>query len=369
MKNIRKIIISFFCFCFILTHLIGCQMKKEIDVNQDIIDNDKETIKEMVKVERNPGDLDKIVKKFVGISLEKAIEKGASYKEKDDSFQYENGTDFLSYAGVSQESLGPIICYENQYEMAGEQYGLAVHVINHSHRETIFDWGLRKVLPEEDLDSCSKEEALIYCNSYAELLGYDSDNSEVEVYALTLDKLQDNSYLQTYAPLAGINNKEIVSSDELSEMQTEYPWSKEYEAMYLIYKPYINGYLLDSAYCALEMIYVPKYETIVYAFGQMPWVVKETFPSEPIISKEEAIEKTMLLHHITDENNIVVDKVELVYSQDIVSLREESTLDLCWRVDYKMEHLLQYSGTDAYKSTLIHALTGEPCVMWPGLND
>lgn len=367
MKNVKQIITILFYFCFIIIMLGGCQMKKQINVDLEMSDNDKETVEEIVKVDNNKGDLNKIVEKFIGITLEQAVEEGASYQ--DDSFDYKKGTVSFSYTGKSQEGLGPIILYDNQYEMAGEQYGTAINIIKHSHDETIIDWGLRKVLPDENLDNCKKEEALIHCNSYAELLGYDSDNAEVEVYALTLDKLQDNSYIQTYAPLAGIDNTDILSSDELRDIQSEYPWSKEYEAMYVVYKPHINGRLLDSVYCSLEMVYVPKYETIVYAFGQMPWVIKETMPSDSLISKEDAIAKTMLLNHIRDEKNMIVDNVVLVYSQNIVDLREENTLNLCWRVDYKMENLRQYSGTDAYKSTLINAVTGERCVMWPGLSD
>lgn len=371
METGRRIIVSVSCLCLMLVCLGGCQMKKQVDVSTEVSSDSESTTEEMVTVENAKGDLNKIVEKFVGTTLDKAVKKGAKYETVygGESFQYEKGTVSFSYTGKSREGLGPVIMYKNQYEMAGEQYDEAVGVISHSHDETIIDWGLREILPDENLDDCKKEEALECCNSYAGVLGYDSENSEAEVYALTLDRLLDDTYFQTYAPLAGINNKKILSSDKKRRLEADYPWTKEYEAMYVVYRPYINGRLMDSKFCYLEMVYVPKYKTVMYAYGQMPWVVKETSPSDSLISKEDAIAETMLINHITDEKDITVDKVLLVYSQDILQLREKNELDLCWRVDFKIENNARYSGTDAYKSILINAVTGEECVMWPGLSD
>lgn len=367
----RKIFVSAFCSCFLLIFLGGCQMKKQVDVSTRTAGHDENTAEEMVAVENSQGDLNKIVGKFLGMTLEEAVKNGAEYKTLygADSVSYEKGNISFSYAGKSREGLGPLVAYKDQYEMAGEQYEEAVSIISRRHDENIIDWGLREVLPDENLDSCKKEEALQYCNSYAEVLGYDSGNFEVEVYALTLDKLMDDSYLPCYPPLEGIDNTEPLSSDELRNIQGDYTWSREYEAMYLVYKPSINGHLLDSNYCILEMVYVPKYGAVVYALGQIPWTVKETYPSGPLISKEDAVAETMLLNHITEEDGITVDNVFLVYSQDILQLREKKELDLCWRVDFKIENSNRYPGADAYQSILINAVTGEKCVMWPGLDD
>ena len=262
------------------------------------------------------------------------------------------------------EGLGPTIVYRDEYEMAATQYENGIGWLAGSHSINVFDYGIRKVLTEENLDNCSKEEVLEYCNPYAEVLGYNAENFEVEVYAVTIDKF--NSIEEpSYAPFKGINNNEVISTEEQIEIQENYPWSKEYEAMYVIYKPHINGLLLDSYICSLTMVYVPIYGKVVYVTGDIPWTVTETTPVDSLISKEDAITETMLINNITNKDNITVDNVSLVYSTELSHIQEDNELDLCWKVDYKIENSVQYSGTDAYKTTLINAVTGEECRMWP----
>ena len=51
----------------------------------------------------------------------------------------------------------------------------------------------------------------------------------------------------------------------------------------------------------------------------------------------------------------------MVYSLNIKHLYEDNELDLCWRVDYKIENSAAHKGAEAYKSVLINAITGEEC--------
>ena len=360
-----------YCMCLMPILFGGCHMKKQVDISSEVSDSNEDIKCEIVKVDNNKGDIEKIAEKFIGIAVEEAVNKGAEYQE--DSFYFEHGTTFFSYTGKSLEGLGPIITYRDEYEMAGDQYEMAVDYLRQPTASNVLGWGLRQVLPDENLDNCKKEEILNFCNPYAELLGYNSENSVAEVYALTIDKLNSTdkgSYARvTYGPLTGINNKKILTDDELRDKEKKYPWSKKYEAMYVVYRPYINELLLDSHYCSLEMVYAPAYGKIVYAFGEIPWVVKEKTSADSLISKEDAIAETMLINNITDKNNITVDNVFLVYSMDITHLRKDMGLDLCWRVDFKIENSAQYIDEESYKTILINAVTGEECTMWPGLGD
>lgn len=366
----RRVVLSIYCMGLITVFLSGCQMKKQANVGSEVSGDGENQSGEILKVENSKGDLEKLVQNFIGITLDEAVQNGAEYEEEngEESLTYEKGTTFFSYTGKSMEGLGPMVTYKDQYEMAAEQYETAISDLRHPHLNSIIEWGLREALPEENLDNCTKEEALERCNPYAELLGYDSENSEAEVYALTLDKLE-NTELSTYGPLKGKNNTNTLTADQLRDIEKDYPWSKEYEAMYVVYKPYINGILLDSNYCQIEMVYVPKYERVVYVMAEIPWIVTKKSAVGSLISKEDAVAQAMLVNHITNEKNFKADSVTLVYSQNIVHLQEDSELDLCWRVNFKIENSAQYSGAEAYKTTLINAVTGEECGMWPGLND
>ncbi len=379
MKIKRQVTRTVYCLCLISLFLSGCQMKKQAETRQTETDQaetggSKDTIYETVTVKNSKGDIDKIVQMFTGDTLEEAIKNGAEFEKSygEDSITYEKGVKFLSFSGKSKEGLGPVISYRDNYEMAGRQYYSALSGITYSLKKNLFGTTIRNKLPDENIDGCTKEEALNYCNPYAELLGYGKNNSVAEVYALTLDNLLKDSItgLPQYGPLKGIDNKELelLTDDEFDKLQEKYPWTKEYEALYIVYKPYINGLVFESSYGALEMVYAPAYGKIVYLMGEMPWTVNEKKKADKIITKEEAEKEAVTLTK-AKKDNVKVENITMVYSQNILHLREDNSLDLCYRVDLKIENSAMYTGPKAYQSILINAVTGEECVMWPGLSD
>lgn len=362
MKTARGLIIPACCLCLSsLLFISGCQMKKQTGVNNEEAGSSENVQYETVKIDFSKADTDKIITKFTGDTLEKALKNGAKSEKYDgfESLTYENGTQYFTYTERTFNGLGPVITYKDQYEMAGEQYeGVLSDITYDLTGNNVFGIATRKKLPDESLDNCTREEALNYCNQYAELLGYGPGNSTADVYAITIDKLKD-TMIPCYGPLKGIDNKKILSDDKLGKIQEKYPWTKEYEAMYIIYKPCVNGMLLDSIFCSMEMVYVPAYGKIVYAVGYIPWTVTGTEPLEDkIISKEEAVEEAKLLSNTADKDNIKIEDVTMVYSQNMTRLGD-SELDLCWRVYYKIENSAEYTGAKAYKSVLINAVTGE----------
>ncbi|MFG6392852.1 MAG: hypothetical protein K1W24_01480 [Lachnospiraceae bacterium] len=369
---LKKVFIPVCCISLMVSFLSGCQMKKQAETSQIEAEGSKDTIYETVTVKNSKGDIDKIVQKFTGDTLEEAIKNGAEFEKSygEDSIVYEKGVKFLSFSGKSKEGLGPVISYKDNYEMAGNQYYEVLSGITYSLTKNLFGTTIRNKLPGENIDGCTKEEALKYCNPYAELLGYSKDNSVAEVYALTLDSLLKGSEtgVPHYGPLKGIDNKKPLPDDEFDKLQEKYLWTKEYEALYVVYKPYTNGLVFESSYGALEMIYAPAYEKIVYLFGEMPWIVNEKKKADKIITKEEA-EKEAVTVTKAKKDNVKIENVTMVYSQNILHLRENNSLDLCYRVDLKIENSAMYTGPKAYQSVLINAVTGEECVMWPGLSD
>lgn len=366
MKTTRSLIIPVCCLCLLfLLFLSSCQMKREVETNSEEAGNSEDIQYETVKVDFSKADLDKIITKFTGDNLEQALKNGAEPINHNgfDAVTYEHGTQYFSYTERTFNDLGPVVMYKDQYEMAGKQYEEVISDITYGLKSTnIFGIAIRKKFPDESLDSCTKEEALNYCNQYAELLGYGPGNSTADVYAITIDKLKD-TMMPCYGPFKGIDNKKILSDDKMAEIQEKYPWTKEYEAMYIIYKPCLNGMLLDSIFCSMEMVYVPAYGKIVYAVGYIPWTVTGTEPLEDeIISKEEAVEEAKLLTNTADKDNIKIEDVAMVYSQNMTCL-VDNELDLCWRVYYKIENSAEYTGAKAYKSVLINAVTGEEYII------
>ncbi len=372
MKIKKQVTRTVYCLCLISFFLSGCQMKKQAETSQIETEGSEDTIYETVTVKNSKGDIDKIIQKFTGDTLEEAIKNGVELKKSygEDSITYEKGVKRLKFSGKIKEGLGPLISYEDNYEMAGWQYDSVLNGITYSLKGNLFGATIRNKLPGEDIDGCTKEEALKYCNPYAELLGYGKDNSVAEVYALTLDSLLKGSEtgVPHYGPLKGIDNKKPLPDDEFDKLQEKYLWTKEYEALYVVYKPYTNGLVFESSYGALEMIYAPAYEKIVYLFGEMPWIVNEKKKADKIITKEEA-EKEAVTVTKAKKDNVKIENVTMVYSQNILHLRENNSLDLCYRVDLKIENSAMYTGPKAYQSILINAVTGEECVMWPGLSD
>lgn len=359
-KGIAMVLVALVC-------CTGCQAKKTDSMKSD---TNTESVGTIIKVENQKMSVENIVSKFLNTTLDDVKEKSSDYQE--DSFTYESGTTYLSYTEKTREGLGPVFTYKNQKDMAGEQYETLQKHLTHDHIHSVVDWGLRQVLTEEELPDCKKSDVLAICNPYAQVLGYDSENSKANLYAITLDAIEE-SYVKwgykTYGPLKGLNNKRILSSDEYEKKQKNYPWSKEDEAIYIVYRPIIHGLDMVSAYCHLEMIYVPSYHSIVYVMGEVPWKVSKTTEKGGVITQEEAISYAKSILGIRSDSDVEVAKAELVYSQDYNQLRTDWTLNLCYEVDLKILNSAQYKDDLAYKSVLVNAYTGEECVMWPGLAD
>lgn len=104
--------------CLVVNILCGCQMKKE-NTDSDDAGSDVDTSMEIITVENDKGDTEKILSQFVGVTLDEALKDGADY-EDDGSIMYTKGTVAIDYCSIV-DGFGPHLIYEDEYEMAASQ--------------------------------------------------------------------------------------------------------------------------------------------------------------------------------------------------------------------------------------------------------
>lgn len=358
----KRILVSIAAMTFLLS---GCRLQKQFDVElpskervsldsqeEESTDENKSQEELMGKVYTivgsNSCELGDMSQLIFGVSAEE-VEQYVDLHNVPNSYQREDGWYFYwgSYSAEFYDRKYSLnLCYNNfmlsQYYSGTQAY--------------------RQLHPLEDLDACSKEEAIAFCAPYAEILGY--GEAKVEVYAWTLDFLQDESLpyhhsapdetwqfpirKQVWEELedSGMDEEEILNeyltrANEIM-MHGDIPWEKKHEALCLIYRPYFNGLEMVSRSQYLLLIYVPYYEEIVYGFTVFPFKPGEMLGEYPLISQEEAVSNAMASLNINPNRsgNFVVDEITLVYT--MVYRQPENDdgntdwrrLDPCWRIDY-----------------------------------
>lgn len=308
------------------------------------------------KIKQQTYDFEEAVSLFLKKTMEETKKKGAEIEK--DYYHYEDEEQSLS-GGAFSDGTAFFLQYCDYTDNAGMAYYWASDC--YEHKDDFADWGVRKVFPEEELDVCSKEEALRYCEPYAKFMGY--EEADVTVCAMTQEVLEDaRKNFYAGAPVKGAK-KATDSDDEIANAKV--PWKKEDEAYYIIYKPYLGDKLMESVNQFLEIIYVPKYKKIVWVDGNTPWVADQNAGEEAIISSEAAIEKVKQSHGAHSDKDIRIEKTSLVYSLNWDFVKDKKA-SLCWRVDYELKNSAQYKGNRAFKAKVVNAVTGEFCTSFKG---
>lgn len=340
MKRIKTGIL----FMALFFGLTGCQMEQSAATQSTQTGT-------VYQIRQQPFNLGEAVSLFLGKTMEETKKKGAEIET--DYYHYEDEEQSLS-GGAFSDGTGFFLQYCDYTDNAGMAYYWASDC--YEHKNDFADWGIRKAYPEDELTACSKEEALRYCRPYAEFMGY--KEAEVTVCAMTQEMLEDvRKNFSAGAPVRGAK-KATDSDDEVANASVA--WTKEDEAYYIIYKPYLGGKLMESVSQLLEIIYVPKYKKIMYASGLMPWLADQKAGEEKILSSEAAVEKVKQLHGVQNERDIKIEKTSLVYSLNW-DFAKEKKASLCWRVDYELKNSAQYKGNQAFRAKLVDAVTGEFC--------
>lgn len=350
----RKIKWGIFIASLAIVCLAGCQLEKKADIEKS--DSTVNSTGKIYKVKVPKYDLEQIVDTFLGKSVEETVREGA---EQEENYYYFENREENFVLAESMDGAGVVVEYRDYFENTGIQYEMALD--NHDHMKNVVDYGLRKYYPQESIDACSKEEVISYCSRYAEVLGY--GKAEASVYAMTLENLQSvmEEYPEKGAPIP--NYERSQKADEFDYLENPQKWTKEHEALLVVYRPYINEMLMDSRYQILQFIYVPKYKKIVYAQGTIPWKTEQPEEVE-LIAASEAVSKVILKNGVSKKEDIVVQEPKLVYSLNITQLNKEKAVCLCWRVDYELKNSAAYTGDRAFQTMLVDAVTGDECQMF-----
>ncbi len=279
----------------------------------------------------------------------------------------QNGQSKSSYITYTDNKNAAGICYDI-YDISGFLY----NGIGSS---------MEKQFPKEDLKSCTRDEAMKQCEKYAVACGY--EDADVQVYAMTkeaLNRVCNINKTTTAAPDPNFyhpfsetekwrlnqerqealekEDTDLVSSIEqkmaaLNEV-SYIPWEKKDEAYLLIYRPYINGLLVDGWGQTLVIVYVPQLEKAVLIKGYSPVQVSKK-QEKKLISKETAISTAMLEKGIEDVSKFGIKSIELVYSTRAVQFEvDEPSMNPCWKIDYSYPEMAE----DDEGSIWIDAVTG-----------
>jgi len=240
----------------------------------------------------------------------------------------------------------------------------------------------RERFPEEELENCTKEEALAFCRPYADLLGY--DESLAEVYAVTLDIIKDieenlqERGIYVSAPVPGYIEKRLTKEEVRQAKETggntavyalmsqngetqRIPWEKKDECFVVMYRQMCDGILIDDASFDMAIVYAPQYEYPVILQGGFAVEKIEDMELKAVLTSEDAVGKVLTYKGVESLEEMHIEDVEPVYRT--VHIQEESYEDVVclapyWGVTYHMENERKTLTADA-EVIYIDAVYGE----------
>ena len=340
----KTVIFIAICTAFSFT---GCNMRKNIDIS---ISSNEETPSEIasyrLKTDRiSEEETDEILSFCLDVKKEELsqymdVERSTSGEE---SFSrlYEKDDEMASY--LYSNRMG-ILAYTDDTDGRANAYELVMSVEFDGNYYD--DELMRKRYPLEDIEGCSKSEALDACRPYAELLGY--NDSEANVYAVTYEFLEEKAERYSdWGIYYGAPHKDY-EEDSGGEK-----WSKDDEAITVVYTQKIDGVSLKGGFVGLRLIYVPKYEKVVFASGNQSYEIEEVLDKAKITGREQAVQEVILDCGLTSQDDIRIDGVTLCYRFD---LRSMETVP-CWNVLYSLkDDMGEFQKISSIKS--INAIDG-----------
>lgn len=285
----------------------------------------------------------------------------------------------LSYAEKSNLDTQSIYVVDKR-EAAGMRYRevLGLRFLYNEISQVFLD-----IYPEEDLESCSREEAIAACAPLAKAMGY--EEAQVNVYAMKKEILNNFAKLsraEKYglnfsAPDPEYDYKYVEEQEEEALQNGDYDklfggdedekieWTNRTEAYILVYRSVWNDLVMDTANdYMLLCVYVPAYGRVVYADGTQS-LVHTNLKEKELISAEEAVAEVLRVQKIVSEKDIIVRNISLVYSpraKQIMPDLEQRVIDPCWRIDYQLSEDFIKRNPNDYETDdgtiLINAVDG-----------
>lgn len=368
-KRIRQTMILLIAALF---STAGCAVRRDVDGISQIADLGDENIRTATtyRVETSSVELGKIMEVFLNQSVSDAEKfyyhhlyemdgktltvANSEYESPDNPSE----TEPITYVGYWDDNEGAYSCYSI--------LGLLGDVLSMNTS------ALRNNYPEENLDACTKEEAMEACLPYAEACGY--GDAEVLAYGVTLDIIEKKSMITGWgedivysAPGPGY---EVITYRQIYELEEEgraeeadilrdqlqssalhrgFPWKKKHEAMILIYQKQFEGFAMDTASESMLILYVPLYGRPIYVNAPMPSIAAEKLGENQLISKDEALEQVLIAKGYSSAADIEVQQISLVYALQQVS-EDETVWDQaipCWQIEYSCEEVRDQVLIDA----------------------
>lgn len=363
----KKILPVFLLCC--IAFLPGCELKKKVDVTleEGSFGPQDAAVGEVLQVENGSFEPEDVVPVFLGVSAGEA--EGYIYPKYNTETNKLYETD-----GIMMAYTSDYILYTDDNDGAASCYSMICYPSS-SWVWNSLGSSLRNAYPEDSLESCTREEVLAACQPYADACGY--ADADVQVYAMSLEMLQKNSEAKgeisapgpgfevvTYGEIAEAENAgeeekaEAFKNQMYSATKRGISWQKKDEAFLIIYRPYLNGLVVDSFLQRMTLIYAPQYQKVVYAEAYAPFSVLDTGDETKLISKETAVSETMLSLGAESEEDMTVNHIELVYSVRGEELAEDGTVSPCWRIDYDLKKGSEEAMHMDGGTTLINAIDG-----------
>ena len=346
MKNNQKYLVIF--VGMIALALPGCRFRREISVsmpaeseeqiqvesNTNIEKEDGRNYLESVKLKRNDNtDLNQFAQLLLGVPT---IEEAEQYKPKH----------FLG--DYYYEKDGTVVIYNKDFAISysDENDGMAS-----SYNRLI----------SPILDGA--------CEKYAKLCGY--EDAEVSSYAITLDAVEKiNEIMPVGAPGEGY---EIITRGQVEQLRDEgkdseadaleekmdsgaernLPWTKEYEAIILIYHLKLNDVLVDSRNQQLEIVYVPYKNKIAVLSATIPYEPEKISEKHELISKEKAMSQAVQVLG----TDVKILTLSLVYVMEYDENGDENAVP-AWKINYTANNTDGFMQIASSKLIYIDAVSG-----------
>lgn len=368
MKNNQKYLGIF--ASVVVFALSGCRFRREISVsmpaeseeqiqvesNTNIEKEDGRNYLESIKLKRKDNtDLNQFAQLLLGVPT---IEEAEQYKPKH----------FLG--DYYYEKDGTVVIYNKDFAISysDENDGMASSY-NRLISPILDGTSLRGMYPKEELDSCSKEQAIQACEKYAKLCGY--EDAEVSSYAITLDAVEKiNEIMPVGAPGEGY---EIITRGQVEQLRDEgkdseadaleekmdsgaernLPWTKEYEAIILIYHLKLNDVLVDSRNQQLEIVYVPYKNKIAVLSATIPYEPEKISEKHELISKEKAMSQAVQVLG----TDVKILTLSLVYVMEYDENGDENAVP-AWKINYTANNTDGFMQIASSKLIYIDAVSG-----------
>lgn len=369
----------------------GCRFRREVTVtlpvgmdeqkedvssnefNSNIVLNSNDGGDKDVTVEQNNVYLESVKLKSIDINLNDFVKQFLNVQTVEEAEQYkpiDYFGDYYEKDGITASyTSGFFISYEDENDGMAAAYSRLLDPFGYIQRT--LGSSMRNIYPEEELESCTKEQAIKACEKYAKVCGY--EDAEISSYAITLDAIDKIMKIQQTVIGAPAEGYEIITDGQIQKLRDEgkekeatvleqkaqkanernLPWKKANEAILLVYRLKLNGVLVDHRDQLMRIVYVPHVNKIAILNAYVPREAEEILERNELISKEKAISQAIQ----SLGTNIEIKAITLIYTL------EYNTDNSCyavpaWRIDYKLENSDEFAAMGDSGTICIDAVSG-----------